>query len=447
MAPWPFSTTGPARSGALVGSRDYFDEANAGQVNGALALRQPGSALKPFTYALALEKGLTAGSIVEDAPFRSAAGGGAYMPQNYDRKYHGPMSLRSALACSYNVPAVALLDAVGPDLLLRRLNSLGLSTLSRSPGHYGVGLTLGNGEVKLLELAGAYAALARSGRYRQVQPVLEWRRTTGGIVRPEAPPESSVFSPQVAYVITDILADRDARVPSFGYNTALSLPFPVAAKTGTSKDFRDNWTVGFTPDWTVGIWVGNFSGRPMHGVSGITGCGPLFRDIMLLLNRGGEWAGFARRPGSPGFPVCPQSGALPGQGCPGAVEEVFIRGTEPSESCGLHRRGNPEVTAPTRGVDARRARLEVSFPVDGDIFRLDPVLRQEHQRILLKAAVPGGVNPDSIEWWINGRKAGETAHPYSMFWNLRPGSFTIMAAAVRNGKRIESVPVRIVVLS
>ena len=180
---------------ALVGSRDYFDEDNAGQVNGALALRQPGSALKPFTYALALEKGLTAGSIVEDAPFRSAAGGGAYMPQNYDRKYHGPMSLRSALACSYNVPAVALLDAVGPDLLLRRLSSLGLSTLSRSPGYYGVGLTLGNGEVKLLELAGAYAALARSGRYRPVQPVLEWRRSTGGIGRPEAPPESPVFSP------------------------------------------------------------------------------------------------------------------------------------------------------------------------------------------------------------------------------------------------------------
>jgi len=438
------NATGEIRG--LVGSRDYFDEEDGGQVNGALALRQPGSALKPFTYALALEKGLTAGSIIQDAPFQSAAGGGAYMPQNYDRKYHGPMSLRSALACSYNVPAVALLDAVGPDLLLRRLKSLGFSTLSRSPGYYGVGLTLGNGEVKLLELAGAYSALARAGWYRPVQPVLEWRTMSGEIIRPEAPPASSVFSPQVAYVIADILADRDARVPSFGYNTSLSLPFPVAAKTGTSKDFRDNWTVGFTPDWTVGIWVGNFSGRPMHNVSGITGCGPLFRDIMLLLNRRGDWTGFAVPEGISRVSVCPQSGMLPGEACPGAVEEVFIRGTEPAAFCGLHRAGNSVLTASAQSA-VPGSRFEVSFPLDGDVFRLDPVLRPEHQRILLKAAIPEGVNPECIEWWINGRKAGETAYPYSMFWNLRPGSFTIRAAAVRDGKRTESVPVRIVVLT
>ncbi len=436
--------TGEVRS--LVGSRDYFDGENGGQVNGALALRQPGSALKPFTYALALEKGLTAGSIIEDAPFQSAVGGGAYSPQNYDRKYHGPMSLRTALACSYNVPAVALLDAVGPDLLLRRLQSLGLSTLNMDPGYYGVGLTLGNGEVRLLELAGAYSALARAGGYLPVQAVLEWRTTAGEIRRPGAVRPSAVFSPQVAYVVTDILADRDARVPSFGYNTSLSLPFSVAAKTGTSKDFRDNWTVGFIPDWTVGIWVGNFSGRPMHNVSGITGCGPLFRDIMLLLNRREDWTGFASPEGISRVRICPQSGMLPGGACPGAVEEIFIRGTEPASVCSLHRERDGVLTA-SRPAAGRGAGLAVSFPLDGDVFRIDPVLRTEHQRILLRAAVPEGVNPERIEWWINGRKAGETTHPYSMFWHLRPGSFTIMAAAVRDGKRTETVPVRIVVLS
>ncbi|OGD22317.1 MAG: penicillin-binding protein 1C [Candidatus Aminicenantes bacterium RBG_16_63_16] len=436
--------TGEIRS--LVGSRDYFDEEDGGQVNGALAPRQPGSALKPFTYALAFEKGLTAGTVIQDAPFQSAAGGGAFMPQNYDRKYHGPMSLRSALACSYNVPAVALLDAVGPDLLLRRLRALGLATLNRGPGHYGVGLTLGNGEVRLLELAGAYSALARGGWYRPVRPVLEWRRLSGEVIRPDAPPASPVFSPQVAYVITDILADKDARVPSFGYNTSLSLPFRAAAKTGTSKDFRDNWTLGFTPDWTVGIWVGNFNGRPMHNVSGITGAGPLFRDIMLLLNRGEGWTDFAEPDGISRVPVCPQSGMLPGEACPGAVEEVFIRGTEPAAYCRLHRPGISVLTASSPGT-VPKARFAVSFPLEGDVFRLDPVLRPEHQRILLKAAVPEGESPERIEWWVNGRKAGEAAYPYSMFWNLRPGSFTIMAAAVRDGKRTESVPVRIVVLT
>ena len=436
--------TGEVRS--LVGSRDYFDEKDGGQVNGALALRQPGSALKPFTYALALEHGLTAGSMIEDAAFQSGTGDGAYVPQNYDRKFHGPMSLRSALACSYNVPAVALLDAVGPDLLLRRLWALGFSSLSRSPGYYGVGLTLGNGEVRLLELAGAYSALARAGLCRPVQPVLEWQTTSGEVIRPEASAAVAVFSPQVAYLITDILADRDARVPSFGYTTSLSFPFPVAAKTGTSKDFRDNWTVGFTPDWTVGIWVGNFSGRPMHNVSGITGAGPLFRDIMLLLNRGQTVNGFAEPDGISRVSVCPQSGMVPGEACPGAVREVFLRGTEPEAICSLHRGLKSGPAAPSLPA-GRKSSFRVSFPLDGDIFRLDPVLRPEHQRILLKAAVPEGVDPETIEWWINGRKAGKTAHPYSMFWILRPGSFTITAAAVRDGKRIQSAPVRIVVLT
>ena len=243
------------------------------------------------------------------------------------------------------------------------------------------------------------------------------------------------------------MADRDARVPSFGYTTSLSLPFPVAAKTGTSKDFRDNWTVGFTPDWTVGIWVGNFSGQPMHNVSGITGAGPLFRDIMLLLNRGQAAAtGFTEPDGISRVSVCPQSGMLPGEACPGAVAEVFLRGTEPGAVCSLHSGRNGGLAASSLPA-GRKSSFKVSFPVDGDVFRLDPVLRPEHQRILLKAAVPQGSDPATIEWWINGRKAGETAYPYSMFWNLRPGSFTIMAAAVRDGKRTQSAPVRIVVLT
>jgi penicillin-binding protein 1C len=438
------NATGEVRS--LVGSRDYFDEANDGQVNGALAPRQPGSTLKPFTYALGLEKGLTAATLIEDVRTQFATGDGTYAPQNYDRKFHGPLTLRAALACSYNVPAVALLEAVGPDMLYRRLKALGFSWLGRNPAFYGVGLTLGNGEVSLVELTAAYSSLARLGAFRPAQTVLEWRTKSGETTRPQRPAGSIVFSPQVAYVVTDILSDPDARVPSFGYNTSLGLPFRVAAKTGTSKDYRDNWTVGYTPDYTVGIWVGNFSGRPMHNVSGITGCGPLFRDVMLLLHRQAGWRDFARPEGISRAAVCPMSGELAGENCPGSIEEIFIRGTEPTSLCPLHGRRRTVETAALRVMNSPSARFGISFPQDGDVFKLDPVLRPEHQRILLKVVPPPGAGASKVEWWVNGRKAGEAGYPYSLFWSLRPGAFTIKAT-IRGAERLESRPVHIVVLS
>jgi penicillin-binding protein 1C len=438
------NATGEVRS--LVGSRDYFDEANDGQVNGALAPRQPGSTLKPFTYALALEKGLTAATLVEDVPTQFATGEGTYAPQNYDRKFHGPLTLRAALACSYNVPAVAVLEAVGPDMLYRRLKALGFSGLSQNPAFYGVGLTLGNGEVNLLDLTAAYSALARLGSFLPVQSVLELRAKSGETSLPQPTAAASVFSPQIAYVISDILADRDARVPSFGYNTSLNLPFPVAAKTGTSKDYRDNWTVGYTPDYTVGIWVGNFSGRPMHNVSGITGCGPLFRDVMLLLHRQAPWRDFTPPDGISRVAVCPVSGELPGDSCPGSVEEVFIAGTEPSAPCSVHRPDRAAETAAVPAVNSGPRRFGISFPRDGDVFKLDPVLRPEHQRILLRVVLPPGIAPARVDWWVNGRKAGGAGYPYSLFWSLRPGTFT-MKATIRGAGSYDSPAVRVVVLT
>jgi len=306
-------------------------------------------------------------------------------------------------------------------------------------------LTLGNGEVDLVELAGAYSALARLGSYLPVTAVLERRTKTGERLRTEPSPAAAVFSPQVAYVITDILADRNARVPSFGYNTALGLPFPVAAKTGTSKDYRDNWTVGFTPTYTVGVWVGNFSGRPMHNVSGITGCGPLFRDVMLLLHRKARWLNFLEPAGIERVSVCPVSGELPGDHCPGTVEEVFVRGTEPKTRCAL-RHSSGTIASVARGaLDARPRRFQVLSPLDGDIFELDPVLRPEHQRILLKAGGSQDLRAAVVDWWVNGRKVGEAAYPYSLFWNLRPGTFMIKAT-IRGAGNLESRSVRIVVL-
>ncbi len=434
---------------AMAGSKDFFDEVHDGQVNGALAPRQPGSTLKPFTYALALERGLTAASVVEDSPAQFATLAGSYMPQNYDRKFHGPMSLRTALACSYNVPAVAVLQAIGPDMLYRRLRTLGFDSLRQNPGYYGVGLTLGNGEVTLLELVQAYSSLARQGLLQRENAILELRSKEGGIMAAEDRlPAEGIFSPQIAFIITQILADQDARIPSFGYNTPLSLPFPIAAKTGTTKDFRDNWTIGYSPRYTVGVWVGNFDGRPMHLVSGITGCGPLFKDVMLLLHGKRNWDEFVEPPGLCRRMVCPLSGEAATEFCPGTVEEVFIRGTEPKTSCSQHSRiGLVQTVSLERRSRIASDELKVTFPREGDIFKLDPVLRREHQLIKLRASLRFQVPADKVEWFINGQKIGEAGFPYSVFWRLKPGSYTIRAKAMAGGQKIESAAVSFTVLT
>jgi len=435
---------------SMVGSKDFFDIRHDGQVNGVLSLRQPGSTLKPFTYGLALEKGITAATIVEDVPIQFPTPEGNYMPENYDQRYHGPIRIRSALACSYNVPAVSVLEAIGPDLLYERLKSFGFESLKKSSGFYGLGLTLGNGEVTLLELVRAYSALSRGGIFFKEKSVLRlFERDNSPLPFEENSPRRQLFSPQVAYILTDILADRDARIPSFGYNSPLNLPFPAASKTGTSKDFRDNWTIGYTPKYTVGIWVGNFDGKPMHNVSGITGCGPLFRDIMLFLNKI-EKAGDFKNPGNLiRLEICPLCGGLPIESCPGTIEEVFIEGTEPREFCSLDHQKRE--TGKTR-IESLKAKhlntlIEVTFPQEGDIFKIDPVLRQEYQAIKLKAKVSESTNIQTVEWWINGQKIGISSFPFSLTWNLRPGFFTIKATAAMEKRKTESRPVKITVLS
>lgn len=434
---------------SMVGSGDFFDSGHDGQVNGALAKRQPGSTLKPFTYALALENGWTAASLIDDSPAQFSTLAGYYIPQNYDRRFHGRISLRAALACSYNIPAVAVLQAIGPDLLHRRLQELEFASLREDPGYYGVGLTLGNGEVSLLELARAYSALARLGLHIREKSILRTvRKDTRDVRESDEASRRRVFSPEVAYIITHILSDPDARIPSFGYHSPLAFPFPAAAKTGTSKDFRDTWTIGYTSEYTVGVWMGNFDGRPMHNVSGITGSGPLFRDILLFLHKNNPAGEFVRPDGISTALVCPLSGKIPTASCPGAVHEVFIKGTEPVEVCSHH--GLSRVLDRARGgmrPERDPAFLEISFPRSGDVFKIDPVLRAEHQRIRLKADVSRMQDIDQVEWWINGRRVGAAASPFVFFWHLRPGSYTIKAVAVKDGLRLESRPVKITVLA
>ena len=433
---------------SMTGSRDFFDEAHDGQVNGALSLRQPGSALKPFTYALALEKGMTAASLLEDSEAQVSTLEGYYLPRNFDRRYHGPVSLRNALACSYNIPAVRILETLGPDLLYQRLKMLSFDSLEKGPGFYGVGLTLGNGEVSLLELSRAYACLARGGLFQKDRSILGFRWANGTDDREPVPaPARRIFSTEVSYIITHILSDPDARISAFGYNSPLALPFAAAAKTGTSKDFRDNWTVGFSPRCTVGVWVGNFDGEPMHNVSGITGCGPLFRDIMQLLHGEEEDREFSRPAGVVTAPVCPLSGLKPSPECPGRIEELFLRGTEPAETCGLSHHASPPADVPPLRADAPRDRPLIFSPRDGDVFKLDPVLRRVYQAIKFKVRVPQAWEPGEVEWWINGECVGSSRFPFVFPWTLKPGSYIIKAIARTGRETVESPAVRIQVLT
>jgi penicillin-binding protein 1C len=240
--------------------------------------------LKPFTYALALEAGMTPATIIADVPTDFATSTGLFAPLNYDRRWSGPVRLRNALANSLNVPAVKTLHALGgPAPLQKRLQDSGLSTLIRTPEHYGLGLTIGNAEIRLLELANAYACLARLGQSRPFT-----------LIEPGPGlhlPPNRVFDPQVCFLIADILNDNSARAPAFGTDSQLRFDFPTACKTGTSSGFRDNWAFGYTPEFTVGVWVGNFDGTPMRGISGVAGAAPILHEVLEHLHQihGTSW--------------------------------------------------------------------------------------------------------------------------------------------------------------
>jgi penicillin-binding protein 1C len=303
---------------ALVGSENYF-EPDSGQVNGAWAARSAGSALKPFTYLLALERGATPATMVADVRTSFSADGGFYRPENYNRRCYGPVRYRTALASSLNIPAVkVLLAAGGPAALHERLREVGLTTLNRPAEIYGLGLTLGNCEARLLEITNAYASLARLGEF---QP---WR------IMGANPTTARRYSrAELVWQIADILSDNSARTLAFGMNSALRFDYPVACKTGTSTDFRDNWTIGFTPEFSVGVWAGNFDGSPMREVSGVTGAGPILHAIFDYLhsNYGTSW--YRRPSGIIERTIHPLTGKLLTDSDPRGVSEKFVAGQLP----------------------------------------------------------------------------------------------------------------------
>lgn len=432
---------------ALVGSADFFDAARQGQVNGALARRQPGSAIKPFTYALAFEGGLTPATLAADVPATYPASGGPFSPRNYGQTTFGPVRLREALGSSLNISAVDVLARVGPDRLYGLLESLGLGGTAGGPGDYGLGLTLGAAEVRLIDLAAAYAALARGGVWMPPRVLIEAADPLGRAlpVPPIAPPRP-VLDPLAAWWVTDILSDDGARARSFGRWGVLDMPWPVAVKTGTSSDWRDNWAVGVTRERTVGVWMGNFGGQPMGPVSGVTGAAPLLRDLFGALARRGPLTAPPPPPGLEPVELCALSGLLPTDACPGRITERFPRERRPLEVCRFHGRGAPgassTLTLPPRfaawaldrGMDvaigggeeegasgdgrgrAADSGLNLLRPMEGDVYFLDPALPAGSQSVIFEAAAPG-----RVEWGLDGGPLGATTAPHRIEWALRPG--------------------------
>ncbi len=367
-----------ARTGEVLA---YVPNIGAGSpaefVDGIQASRQVGSTLKPFLYGMAIERRLlTPASLLEDSAEDFPVLGGVYSPKNHDHRFHGTVPLRVALGSSLNVPAVRVLGLVGVDSFVRKLKELGFKNLEE-PEFYGPSLALGTADASLWELTNAYRALARDGLFAPAR--LE--RTDG----PRGAP-ARVFSRETAFILKDILSDREARQLSFGLESPLATRFWSAVKTGTSKDMRDNWCIGFNERYVVGVWVGNFDGKPMHDVSGASGAAPAWVEILASLDRP---ARLGRR--APPAGVASERVHLPGASS--ARAELFLRGTEPASG----------------SVRLAEKAGKIAYPPPDLMAAIDPDIPEERQRMLFQAEG----NAVGHQWVFNGNPLGDASEPYA----------------------------------
>lgn len=401
----------------MVGSGGYFDAAHDGAANVTTLRRRPGSTLKPFVYGLALERGDSPASLAYDAILP----GEAHAPYVVDVRQHGLGRYREALAGSYNLAAVHTLARVGAAALADRLHAAGLTTLDRAGG-YDVSLAIGDAEVKLLELTGAFAAFGNGGQPVRPHGLVAVHPPGGALLpAPRAPRPPAIFSRDIAYLVYDMLADPDARRPMFGSNTPTHLPFSFAIKTGTTRGYTDNLALGTTREFTVGAWAGNFDGTPTDGMMAMHGAAPLVRAALVALAaRFGPPTAPERPPGLREAEVCPLSGKAPGRFCRHRKRELFAAGTlpDPAAACQMHARHcnrdvviYPEVVRPwaravklTRPADeacaapTTRGPLRIVFPLEGARFALDPHRSLQHQIPPLRA-LPAGA---PVRWSIDG---------------------------------------------
>jgi len=443
-------------------SESFTAGESGGWVDAVTVRRQPGSTLKPFLYALAMEMGWTAATLIEDSPLAEAAGTGLHSFRNYSRAYYGPLRLRVALGNSLNTPAIRTIRFTGTDRFLRLLQSFGILGLAKPAEYYGHGLALGDGEVSLFELVQAYSALARGGVFKPLRVLSE---------RHELPGESSeVIGANTAAIIADILSDPQARRLEFGEGHLLRFPVRTAVKTGTSTDHRDCWAVGFTQRHTVGVWMGNLDHRPTRGVTGAMGPALVLRAIFAELNRDEETAAYQAGPHSAAsglqtLSICAVSGLLAGPGCP-RMDEIFERGKIPagvctlhaapaeakmSKECGIRHQENPpcpplEKGGNVSGSQAPESGVQMLQPTPGLQVAVDPRIPAELQAFAFK--IPREIKPARVEWVLNGKPVGETGEDeYEFLWPVSRGEYTVQARVWRGapGDPVETPKVAFVV--
>jgi penicillin-binding protein 1C len=479
---------------ALVGSPDYFDAENGGAINMAIAPRQPGSALKPILYAAALDPsqstqgrqlsgGWTAATVLFDVSTSFLTQDGkVYTPANYDLREHGPVLVRQALASSLNIPAVITLEHIGLEGLFELATKMGITTL-QDPESYDLSLALGGGAVRLIELTGAYGTFANSGYRVNPVTILEVSDLQGNVLYTSPPTvQVRVIDERIAWLISDILNDNDARRLGFGEISTLRLDRPAAVKTGTTSNFHDNWTIGYTPQLVVGVWVGNTSYEPMRDVNGLTGAAPIWHQFMRTVLTGRPEQSFIQPPGFVRLEICALSGLLPTADCPYRSWEWFIDGTQPTqpdvfyqqvqidtatgrladESTPLERQRdqivlnlppqlqpwaraegltllNDLMVASGEGTDRNSSPpLLLISPSSGGIYKQAPGLDPETQKLLLEAI--GEANMEHVTIWVDGNMVGSfDQEPYQAWWSLVVGQHQAWAEGVlQDGTNVTS---------
>ena len=479
---------------ALVGSVDFFDESIHGALNMAITPRQTGSAFKPFIYALALDLAqpnawTTATPIIDVSTTFTLRDDTPYTPRNYDEREHGIVSVRQSLGSSLNIPAVKTLQKVGIENTLDLAKKLGITSLDRAD-QYDLSLALGGGQVSLLELSTAYATLANNGYFTGHTSLLDIHDADGNLLySADVKPPLQILDPKLVWLISDILSDDSARSIGFGVNSTLKLDRPAAVKTGTTTNFHDNWTIGYTPDLVVGVWVGNSGYEAMHNVTGLTGAAPIWHEVMRDLLQGRPVQNFEQPDGLTQVEVCDISGLLPSPLCPHIHTEWFIAGTEPTQTDSTHQQVWIDMltnslandTTPTErrklitvlnlpaeaqawaheqglfllsdyslSVDNTQTNAEnpltLLSPHINTVYRIDPKLNLSSQQIKIEVTAGQGIS--QIEIWVDGTLLTTlSSPPYQTWWTLSAGEHHFWAEGLdANREKVKSDTVTITVI-
>ena len=441
---------------ALVGSMEH-SKTNLGFNNGAISKRSAGSTLKPFLYAKALDEGHSPSDTLEDLKRSYISPKGIYRPVNFNRTSYGPVSMREALGNSLNQSAIYLINQIGYENFFKTVSLLGLNNYKEHDAdHYGLGLVIGNLEVKLIQLAAAYATLARGGEFMSPR----------FLKNDPKPSPNRIFSPESSYIITDILSDPSARVLTFGDFFNQKLPFKVALKTGTSTHYRDSWIIGYTLEYTIAIWTGNFDGSSTNGLSGAKGGGPIFIDILNELYPDRFAARFKKPESVIRKTVCSYSGLVPNSSCPHTKEELFIREFEPQEKCQYHSKDKKFHNLPSQYTDwvykrfknggagkyrlagfsnnlknifngsnsledpskSSKVGIKITSPLTEEVFLLDP--GKTSYEIHLSAL--GNAPTQKVSWYVNGLEIASTSLPHHTTVALMKGTHEITAIGPNN---------------